>query len=190
MKISNNLGIIAPSRVRRKQGAIRRPPWYVEVPPDTVDIALLPRINRYERGGLRFRQLGSTQQKFADRMALFRDAMGEIEPGVGFTTDEMRHGLEDVMRERLRLIEEAESRSEQLYGKLVDASSEPQEHDLEALDALPYDESLTDQEDQDEIPIEVVQLNRKKNYFDENDAPLRGAPTEWLTRKLMEMDQA
>ena len=93
MKINNGLGVFAPTRVRRRKGTSRRPPWYVEVPPDTVDIALLPRINRYERGGLRFRRFGSTQQKFNDRLALFRDAMGEIEPGIGFTEEHFRAPL-------------------------------------------------------------------------------------------------
>ena len=42
--------------------------------------------------------------------------MGELEPGLAHSESEMREGLEAVMYERLRLLEEAELKSQRLYG--------------------------------------------------------------------------
>lgn len=187
MKINHSLGVFAPSIVRRRKGITRRPPWYVEVPPDTVDIALLPRINRYERGGLRFHTFGSTQQKIADRLALFRDAMGEIEPGIAFTEEEMRTGLEEVMRERMFMIEESEKRSIQRYGDVKDRSnvveeSTPAVLDVEVVNLDSHAETL------EEVEESSAAASDSKNDFE--DDTLQGTPTDWLVRRLQQLDRA
>ena len=186
MKINNSLGVFAPSVVRRKKGPVRRPPWYVEVPPDTVDIALLPRINRYERGGLKFHRFGSTQQKIADRLAIFREAMGEMEPGLGYTEEEMRSGLEEVMRERMLMIEEAEQRSMQRFGELsaakkVEKRAEPSE--AMTLVNLREDAALTE-------GINAPPSEEPKMTQEAVSDPLVGTPTDWLTRRLQQLDRA
>ena len=165
MKVSNNLGVFAPQTVRRRKGSVRRPPWYVEVPPDTIDIALLPRINRYERGGLRFHRFGSTQQKIADRLALFREAMGEIEPGLGYTEEEMRSGLEEVMRERMLMLEEAEQRSIQRYDQAKDASRSEGKETFKVVDI--QDELFTTDEQRNQAQDTSV-LHQTKD-----EGPLR-----------------
>ena len=181
MKINNSLGVLAPSVVRRKKGPVRRPPWYVEVPPDTVDIALLPRINRYERGGLKFHRFGSTQQKIADRLAIFREAMGEMEPGLGYTEEEMRSGLEEVMRERMLMIEEAEQRfSEFSAAKQIARraeSSEPM-----TVVSLQEDVALTE----GAAPPSEEPETAKEGV----NGPVAGTPTDWLTRRLQQLERA
>ena len=86
------MGVIAPPRVRRKRLGGPLPPWHDEVPPDTIDIELLPRINRYQRGSLRFHHFGNTQRKLSERLAVFRDAMDKIEPGLAHSEAEMMDG--------------------------------------------------------------------------------------------------
>ena len=104
MRINSAYGVIAPNRVRRKRRSPQLPPWYVEVPPDTVDVALLPRVNRYQRGSLKFHQLGSTQRKSAERLEMFRETMGIVDPKLSHTQEEMLEGLKDIMTERARLL--------------------------------------------------------------------------------------
>ena len=116
MKINQSLGVLAPAVVRRKKGVTKRPPWYAEVPPDTIDIALLPRINRYERGGLKFHRFGSTQQKLADRAAIFQEHIADHPSDLALSQAEMRRSLEHIMMERLKIIEEAEQRSFESFG--------------------------------------------------------------------------
>mgnify|MGYP004263800223 CR=1 FL=1 len=181
MKINNNLGVFAPQTVRRRKGLVRRPPWYVEVPPDTVDIALLPRINRYERGGLRFHRFGSTQQKIADRLALFREAMGEIEPGLGYSEEEMRSGLEDVMRERMLMLEEAEQRSIQHHDQSKEISTSVEGESIKAVNLR--DELFTDDDQQDQTQSVVAQSDTSEK------GPLEGTPTDWLSRRLQQLNQ-
>lgn len=192
MKINQSLGILGPSLIRRKGKNSKRPPWFVEVPPDTVDIALLPRINRYERGGLRFRSLGSTQQKLADRLAVFRDTMGEIEPGLVHSENEMREGLEAVMYERLRLLEEAELKSQRLYGSDSDDSHSISSSSTSSSEAVAHNmEEHDSTQESDESQTQVVDLNDKSQSSDtlinEAEEPMQGIPTDWLVRRLEAM---
>ncbi len=195
MKINNGLGVFAPTRVRRRKGTSRRPPWYVEVPPDTVDIALLPRINRYERGGLRFRRFGSTQQKFNDRLALFRDAMGEIEPGIGFTEEQMKTGLEEVMRERMRLIEEAEQRSTQKYGEVSTIAKDDVQQETTQREEAPVVKASISSQPLAGATVNTQNLSNEPDLPQDSSAtesrtlePLVGVPTDWLTRRLRALD--
>ena len=207
MKINQGLGILGPALIRRKIKNTKRPPWFVEVPPDTVDIALLPRINRYERGGLKFRSLGSTQQKFADRLAVFRDTMGEVPPGLAHSETQMREGLEAVMYERLRLLEEAELQSQRKYGSEVkDYKAKTAEESPSANAINEKSESLT--ETGETTPVQSVDLNDKKLIANskqessekadhkksasnetESEPPLQGIPTDWLVRRLESMQK-
>ena len=207
MKINQGLGILGPALIRRKIKNTKRPPWFVEVPPDTVDIALLPRINRYERGGLKFRSLGSTQQKFADRLAVFRDTMGEVPPGLAHSETQMREGLEDVMYERLRLLEEAELQSQRKYGlEATDHKVKLAEDASSAKVMSEKQEALT--ETNETVPVQNIDLNDKKLISNakqessvkvdheksasketESEPPLQGIPTDWLVRRLESMQR-
>jgi hypothetical protein len=192
MKINQSLGILGPSLIRRKGKNSKRPPWFVEVPPDTVDIALLPRINRYERGGIRFRSLGSTQQKLADRLSVFRDAMGELEPGLAHSESEMREGLEAVMYERLRLLEEAELKSQRLYGSESDQLNATTSSATSSNEALAHHiEAHHNTQDLDDNQVQVVDLNGENQDLsalaNEVEEPMQGIPTDWLVRRLEAM---
>jgi hypothetical protein len=203
MKINQNLGVLAPAIVRKRKSLAKRPPWYVEVPPDTVDIALLPRINRYERGGLRFHHFGSTQQKLADRIAIFRDHMEEATPGVGLTSSEMREGLESVMMERIRLMEEAEQKSIENFGpqntaQQVKSSSSAAEQSGEAISV--DNTADTNEEAKSELKALENMLQSKtaitsteKQRSKSNQRPteetdskkaLEGVATDWLIQRL------
>ena len=201
MKINPGLGVLGPTSVRRRSKSTKRPPWFVEVPPDTIDIALLPRINRYERGGLKFRSLGSTQQKLADRLALFRDTMEEVSPGLAYSEKEMREGLEAVMLERLMLLEEAELKSQRIYGENpIMNQEETAEKSASTQEMNQKLEDLTEVKAKSEI--QTVDLNSKKLPDDhaghasqvdvdqsetEKASPLQGIPTDWLIRRLESM---
>lgn len=185
MKISgNNLGILNISALRRKRSGGKRPPWYVEVPPDTVDIALLPRINRYERGPLKFHVFGSTQQKIAERLALFRDVMDELPPGLAHSEDEMREGLEMVMRERLRIQEEQEVRAASRFTSLslTDQSAlEVRANDQEAKVAAAPPQLGVEALEDALMSEDVSGPEEKKNAIDEEFV---GTPTQWLIDRL------
>ena len=203
MKINPGLGVLGPALVRRRSKSTKRPPWFVEVPPDTIDIALLPRINRYERGGLKFRSLGSTQQKLADRLAVFRDTMDEVTPGLAYSEKEMREGLEAVMLERLMLLEEAELKSQRIYGANPMIN---QENDGKSVSTQAMNQELEDLTGaDDESAIQTVDLNKKLlnepkageisqtsqvgagKSKSEVEPPLQGIPTDWLVRRLESM---
>lgn len=204
MKVNPGLGVLGPALVRRRSKSTKRPPWFVEVPPDTIDIALLPRINRYERGGLKFRSLGSTQQKLADRLAVFRDTMGEVTPGIAYSEKEMREGLEAVMLERLMLLEEAELKSQRIYG--ANPMIDQEENDGKSVSTQAMNQKLEDLIGaEDESAIQTVDLNQKlpnepktsdisqtrqaeadKNKS-EAEPPLQGIPTDWLVRRIESM---
>jgi hypothetical protein len=200
MKINQNLGVFAPSIVRKRKGLAKRPPWYVEVPPDTIDIALLPRINRYERGGLRFHHFGSTQQKLADRIAIFRDHMEEATPGVGLTSSEMREGLESVMMERIRLMEEAEQKSIENFGT-TKTSNSSSAATVQADEPINIDDTAdTNEKAESELKaLENMLQNKtavtssKKQRSESNQKPtedtdskraLEGVATDWLIQRL------
>ena len=205
MKINPGLGVLGPALVRRRSKSTKRPPWFVEVPPDTVDIALLPRINRYERGGLKFRSLGSTQQKLADRLAVFRDTMGEVSPGLAYSEQEMREGLEAVMLERLMLLEEAELKSQRVYGtnpnnnqeETAEKSVSTQEmnqkledltgvNDKSAMQTVDLSSKKLSDETQKDDAGQVSQAEVDKSKS-ETEPPLQGIPTDWLRRRLESM---
>lgn len=205
MKINQNLGVFAPSIVRKRKGLAKRPPWYVEVPPDTVDIALLPRINRYERGGLRFHHFGSTQQKLADRIAIFRDHMEEATPGVGLTSSEMREGLESVMMERIRLMEEAEQKSIETFGtaKTSEQVNSSSAATMQADEPINIDNTAdTNEKAESESELKALEnmlqsktavTSPKKQRSESNQRPtedtdskraLEGVATDWLIQRL------
>ena len=172
MKINGNqLGVVAPTRVRRKRVGGVFPPWYAEVPPDTVDIALQPRINRYQRGSLKFHNFGNTQRKLSERLALFREAMGEIEPGLAPTRDELMEGLQEVMR----------TRHELLFGHEDDPTQELPNSSASAgeqsdVTALPSSTS------EGEAQSEVV-----SDTEDSDEEPYEGTPTQWLIDRIKSM---
>ena len=189
MKISgNNLGILNISALRRKRSGGRRPPWYIEVPPDTVDIALLPRINRYERGPLKFHVFGSTQQKIAERLALFREAMDELPPGLAHSEDEMREGLEMVMRERLRIQEEQAVRAAGRFSSLpLSDQSGPTEQVSGDDDQGADQEAVTPPQ----MGVEALEdalmedsSGESKHVSEDDDDSFVGTPTQWLIDRL------
>ena len=215
MKITGNrLGVVAPAPVRRKRLGGPLPPWRDDVPPDTIDIELLPRINRYERGPLRFRQLGNTQRKLSERLAIFRDALDEIEPGLAYSEAEMMEGLKEVMEGRRHMMTERQLRMFDLRNAVAESLAEDAEEtktleDVETIiepndaDEESADEevsrlsSILDDEIASEIrahdsPIDddaqgsISEALAETSSHDEeqNDDLIEGAPTQWLIDRL------
>lgn len=198
MKITgNSLGVFAPSRVRRKRIGGQLPPWYAEVPPDTIDIALLPRINRYERGPLRFHHFGSTQQKFAERLAIFRDSMGEIEPGIAHDREEMIEELQEIMRARQERLRESRDRS----AELIEPTQTAQQADLssETFSSAPTDAQVTSPASAVDQALNPGSPDQERAHAESEaalDSPsaapqeeeFQGAPTQWLINRLKALE--
>ena len=201
MKINQNLGVLAPSVVRRKKGTSKRPPWYAEVPPDTIDIALLPRINRYERGGLKFHRFGSTQQKLADRIAIFQEHIADNPSSLALSQSTMKKNLEHIMMERLRIIEEAEQRSIERFKQIGTKTKEPAKEisteekiaDQGDVINLKYQEEGSQMQELETIlqsnEAQTLSSATKKNEStvtesSETESALEGIPTDWLIQRL------
>ena len=176
MKINgNHLGVAAPTRVRRKRVGGVFPPWYAEVPPDTVDIALKPRINRYQRGSLKFHNFGNTQRKLSERLALFREAMGEIEPGLAPTRDELMEGLQEVMRTRHELLFGHEDQA-------IQESTNPGASAGESSDVTALPSSASEEEALSEAVSDV-----ESDVESDDEEPYEGTPTQWLIDRITSM---
>ena len=208
MKITGNrLGVIAPSPVRRKRLGGPLPPWHDEVPPDTIDIELLPRFNRYERGPLRFHHFGSTQRKLSERVALFRDAMDELEPGLAHSHADMMDGLKEVMEGRRHMMTERQLRAFDLRAAIADSLADDQmiEEQVETEDVENEDihddeadaslSSILDDEIEGESvgrsgSTELRVASKDKTVTtvaQDNKEPeelIEGAPTQWLLDRL------
>ena len=197
MKITGNrLGVIAPPRVRRKRLGGPFPPWHDEVPPDTIDIELLPRINRYERGSLRFHQFGSTQRKLSERLAVFRDAMDKIEPGLAHSEAEMMDGLKEVMVGRRHMMTERQLRTFDLRAAIADSLDDESVDDESASGEEEVSENLSsilDDEIQGEgrartsdidVSEDQDQTTTGSQGREEDQEVLEGAPTQWLIDRL------
>ena len=195
MKVSgNSLGVFGISPAKRKRFGGRRPPWYIEVPPDTVDIALIPRINRYERGSLKFHILGSTQQKVSERLALFREAMDIVPPGLAHSEEEMRDGLEEVMRERAFLLEEHARKFAELHQDPSDSQNEDINSEDQIVDTTVALPSLESDEVKNSAPavryadlseeLEDIMGQEVEEKQTDDDASWEGVPTQWLIDRL------
>ena len=197
MKITGNrLSVIAPSRVRRKRLGGPLPPWHDEVPPDTIDIELLPRINRYERGPLRFHQFGSTQRKLSERLAVFRDAMDKIEPGLAHSEAEMMDGLKEVMVGRRHMMTERQLRTFDLRTAIADSLDDDSVDDESVGGEKEVSESLNSILDDEiegesrrrasdiDVSEDQGQSTTASQSREEDQEILEGAPTQWLIDRL------
>jgi hypothetical protein len=64
----------------------------------------MPRVNRYGRPALRFRQLAAESQQYAQRLSLYRDVLDVPPPGTP-SPDELREALGAIEGERERELE-------------------------------------------------------------------------------------
>ena len=212
--IGNRLGVVAPAPVRRKRLGGPLPPWHDDVPPDTIDIELLPRINRYERGPLRFRQLGNTQRKLAERLAIFRDALDEIEPGLAHSEEEMMEGLKEVMEGRRHMMTERQLRMFDLRNavaeslaedtkeakgledtreivNMIDADDEPADEEVSHLSSVLDDEIASEVRNHDSSIAADTKRSTSEavaesstHNEEQDDALIEGVPTQWLIDRL------
>lgn len=91
--------LVAPLQLRPRERVKEAPPWHRDVPPDSVDVRLAPRLNRYTQRPLRFTHLTTEAQQYAQRLALYRDLLDLPPPGVP-SPEELRGALEALERER------------------------------------------------------------------------------------------
>ena len=92
--------LVAPLQLRPRERVKEPPPWRREVPPDSVDVQLAARANRYARPTLRFTNLTPEAEQYAQRLALYRDLLDLPPPGTP-SPDELRAALSELERERL-----------------------------------------------------------------------------------------
>ena len=89
---------IVPLKKTKRKSKYQLPPWAVDIPPDRVEIELLPRLRRYGRTLLRFSQWGTNRVQYEQRLALYQDQLGHI-PAEFLSPEEIQEELERFRQE-------------------------------------------------------------------------------------------
>jgi hypothetical protein len=106
MKI-NSTTLTQPIFARRNKKNSPSPPWRYEVPPDSVDVQLIPRRNLYARAPLRFHQLGTSSTQAREALSFYREELQPFPEGTP-SRQELTELVAQVRaeREEQRLIEQ------------------------------------------------------------------------------------
>ena len=130
MKIIGQNSII-PIFNRPKKVKRRTLPWKSYVPPDSVDVQLIPRRNLYGRSPLRFRSMGTESTQLRDAILIYQDEINPFPKDMP-TQEELTIKLEEVQNE----FEEQRKLTRQEGAVALEDLSEQEA----ALDSLPPQE--------------------------------------------------
>lgn len=105
MKVSQQGGVL-PLFIRPRKTKRRALPYRFDVPPDSVDVQLLPRLNLYGRAPLRFHQLGTTSTKQREGLKFYQEQLNPHPQGTP-SREELLERVEALRaeHERLRALE-------------------------------------------------------------------------------------
>jgi spore cortex formation protein SpoVR/YcgB (stage V sporulation) len=140
MKVSQQGGVL-PLLIRPRKTKRRALPYRFDVPPDSVDVQLLPRLNLYGRAPLRFHQLGTTSTKQREGLKFYQEQINPHPQGTP-SREELLERVEAlrVEHERLRELErrsiyepQAEEHSDETRTPSSVSPTSPQPHALRVM---------------------------------------------------------
>jgi len=97
MKIIGQSSIL-PIFSRPKKVKKRSLPWRSFVPPDSVDVQLIPRRNLYGRAPLRFRSMGTASTQLRDALLIYQDEINPFPKDMP-SQEELSLKLEEIQEE-------------------------------------------------------------------------------------------
>jgi len=97
MKIIGQSSIL-PIFNRPKKVKKRPLPWRSYVPPDSVDVQLIPRRNLYGRTPLRFRSMGTASTQLRDAVSIYQDEINPFPKDLP-SQEELSLRLEEIQEE-------------------------------------------------------------------------------------------